>query len=233
MYTRGIPATAAAWPGPSPLRRRPVKRDRGDDSSGDGGNGRAARPTQPNPSDVREHALRGRALPVSPALPAGRGRGGNGRERAFASRPAAARAGLARGRAGVGRGQGMERRHRRGGGTPQLPPNPFPPPARPLASSPSRGLRCVRRLCPRRRKCPRFLGRPSGFLSLGPGAASSVERELRNESRLAAATSGSPWRRLSVKGGEKFPPPRVVRRIILRNALCPPPAPPQHLQGAQ
>lgn len=122
MYTRGIPATAAARPGPSPLRRRPAERDRGDGSSGDGGNGRAARPTQPNPSDVREHALDGRALPVSPALPAGGG--GNGRERAFASRPAAVRAGLARGRAGVGRGQVMDGRHRRRGGPRGPPPSP-------------------------------------------------------------------------------------------------------------
>lgn len=162
MYTRGIPATAAARPGPSPLRRRPAERDRGDGSSGDGGNGRAARPTQPNPSDVREHALDGRALPVSPALPAGGG--GNGRERAFASRPAAVRAGLARGRAGVGRGQVMDGRHRRRGG-PRGPPSTSPAhthAARPLASSPSRGLRRLPPALPFGRKCPRFLTRPSG-----------------------------------------------------------------------
>lgn len=133
MYTRGIPATAAAaWPGPSPLRRRPAKQERGDGGSGDGGNGRAARPTQLNPGDVREHAVRERALPASPALPAGAGGGvTGGSARSLPAQPGVG-AGLARGCAGVGRGQVIDRRHRRRGA--------FRPPARPLASSRSRGL---------------------------------------------------------------------------------------------
>lgn len=84
MYTRGIPATAA-WPGPSPLRRRPAKRERGGDGDGGGGNGRTAGRTQPNPGDVHEHAAHERAPPPPPPFPQAEG---NGRERAFASRPA-------------------------------------------------------------------------------------------------------------------------------------------------
>lgn len=72
-------------------------------------------------------------LPPSPPSPQAEG---NGRERAFASRPAGVGAGLAQGRAGVGRGQVIDRRCLRRGGS-------LPPPALYVLSRVRYGRACA------------------------------------------------------------------------------------------